>query len=162
MLNHTPLDEYDENDEQSAIDFLLRFAAVGMSRRFREYVGDRVAEFTYSDGEVAWRWLSDEEAAPILAGRFGEGTWRDRWPSALYCDLFFPNCTATDAGSLEADGLPFDGWFYQSLDWTIGDMERVLRNWEQEWDEGDHRPAYEDLLDEVRFCREHHLILCIS
>jgi hypothetical protein len=162
VLDHTPLDEYDEGDDQSAIDFLLRFATVGLSRRFREYVGERVAEFTYTDGEVAWRWLSDLEAAPILAGRFGEGTWRDRWPSALDYDLFFPNCTAAGSGNLAADDLPFDGWWYQSLDTAIGDMERVLRNWEQEWGDADHRPAVEELLAEVRFCRDHQLILCIS
>src|SRR5688572_14585652 len=102
VLDHAPVDEYDEGDEQSMIDFLLRFAAVGMCRRLREYVGGRVAEFTHTDGEVAWRWLCDVEAAPILAGRIGEGTWRDRWPSALNYDLFFMNCTAADSGRLDA------------------------------------------------------------
>ena len=30
--------------------------------------------------QVDWRWIPDQEAAPILAGMLREGTWEDGWP----------------------------------------------------------------------------------
>jgi hypothetical protein len=61
VLDHTPLGEYDEGDEQSAIDFLLRLAAVQLH-------GHRQRQ-------------------------------------------------------LDADGLPCDGWYYQSLDTAISETK---------------------------------------
>jgi hypothetical protein len=71
-----------EGPAEPAVAWLAEIAAVGLSRRFRETVGGRVVEFTYDDGAVTVRWLSDAEAArswrPAATGATRCGTGRRR------------------------------------------------------------------------------------
>jgi hypothetical protein len=144
----------------AAVAWLQGFAALGLSRRFREAIGDRVAEFTCDErGNVAWRWLPDEEAAPIVAGLFGEDTWEDGWPLDDG-DMFLPNC-ATDSDKVRAPGSPFDGWFCQPLDLAVTHLEERFAEMERgEFDADPDRMTM--IRDQLRFCLRHHLIVLIS
>jgi hypothetical protein len=146
---------------EAVIAWLLEIAATGLSRRFRDFVGDRVAEFTNEAGQVAWRWLPDEEAAPILAVGPSFGDTRDEWPGAMEHDLFVPNCTAERPGNVAADGSPIDRWFYTPIEPAIDDMREVL----DEIDRGDYdgdRETVTELLGQLEFCRTHHLFIVVA
>ncbi|WP_327008858.1 hypothetical protein OHA72_17340 [Dactylosporangium sp. NBC_01737] len=146
---------------EAVIAWLLEIAAIGLSRRFRDFVGDRVAEFTNDDGHVAWRWLPDDEAAPILEAGPSFGDTRDEWPAAMDHDLFIPNCTTDRAGNVEADGSPLDRWFYTPVEPVITGMHHVL----DEIDSGDYdgdRETVVELLGHLDFCRTHHLFMVVA
>ncbi len=164
ILGHVPVDEFDQDDAtgEAAAAWLVGFAALGLSRRFREVIGDRVAEFTFDDGDVRWRWLADEEAAPILSGSFCESTPSDEWPPCLdYADLCFPNCLASEEGSVEAEDSPFDGSWYQPLDLVVTNMEELLAEFQRGDYDGDGE-VVATMLGHLRFCREHHLIFSVG
>ena len=143
--------------------WLVGFAGLGYSRRFREVIGDRVAEFTFADGDVGWRWLAEDEAAPILSGSFwGQTPSGEEWPGCLdYAELCFPNCLTGAEGSVEAADSPFDGSWYQSLDVVVANMEELLREFEQGNYDGDGEFIVK-MLGHLRFCREHHLIFGVG
>lgn len=146
---------------EAVIAWLLEIAAIGLSRRFRNVVGDRVAEFTSEDGQVAWRWLPDEEAAPILDAGASFGSTKGAWPSAMDHDLFVPNCTADGPGNVTADGTPVDRWFYTPIEPAIAGMREVL----EEIDRGDYdadREEVAELLEHLEFCRTHHLFIAVA
>ncbi|MEU0555317.1 hypothetical protein [Dactylosporangium sp. NPDC006015] len=142
------------------VAWLLELAAIGLSRRFRVAVHERVAEFTYDDGRVGWRWLPGDEAAPILAAGTCFGDADRDWPAAMDHDLFVPNCTAPEAGNVEAPGSPVDGWYYTPIEPVVSRMREVLA----EIDRGDYDYAADDaaeLLDQLEFCRTHDLMIAV-
>lgn len=161
VLDHIEWDAALHNDPTGAaqVAWLRDFAALGLSRRFREVINERVAEFTYESGEVGWRWLPADAAAPIVAGLFSEDTWDDGWPLDD-SDMFLPNC-ATDSDQVHAPDSPFDRYWCQPLDLAVTNLERRF----DEMDRGDF-DADRDLMtmirDQVRFCQRHQLILIIS
>ena len=76
-------------------------------------------------------------------------------------DLFIPNCTADQAGNVEADGSPVDRWFYTPIEPVISDMREVL----EEIDRGDYdgdRETVTELLDHLEFCRTHQLFIVVA
>lgn len=146
---------------EAVIAWLLEIAAIGLSRRFRNVVGDRVAEFTNEDGHVAWRWLPDEAAAPILDAGTSFGSTKGEWPAAMEHDLFVPNCTAGEPGAVAAGGSPVDRWFYTPIEPAISDLREVL----DEIDRGDYdgdRETVTELLEHLEFCRTHHLFIAVA
>jgi len=162
ILDHVEWDAalHDDPTGAAAVAWLRGFAALGLSRRFREAIGDRVAEFTRAqDGEVTWRWLTDDEAAPILAGMFSEDTWDDGWPLDDG-DMFLPNC-ATDSDEVEAPDSPFDGYLCQPLDLAVAHLEKRFGEMEQGNYDADPE-LMTMMLEQVRFCQRHQLILIIS
>ncbi|GAA3199407.1 hypothetical protein ACFO1B_02765 [Dactylosporangium siamense] len=147
-----------EGPSGPAVAWLAEIAAVGLSRRFRETVGDRVVEFTYDGGEVGVRWLSDAEAAPILAAG---GDWGDAlrdWPSVLDSDLHLPNCTAGEAGNVEADGLQVDGSYFTPIELTIAGLREALADRE---DLEDREFLETEVLARLEFCRTHDLVFVV-
>jgi hypothetical protein len=146
---------------EAVVAWLLEFAAIGLSRRFRDFVGDRVAEFTNDDGQVAWRWLPDDEAAPILAAGPSFGDTTDEWPPAMEHDLFVPNCTAEEPGSVRAAGSPVDRWYYTPVEPALAGLRDTL----EEIDRGDYdgdRETVTELLEQLEFCRTHHLFMVVA
>jgi hypothetical protein len=160
LVAEADLVEGDDTGE-AVIAWLLEIAAIGLSRRFRDFVGERVAEFTYDDGQVAWRWLTDDEAAPILAVGPSFGDTRDEWPAALDHDLFVPNCTATEPGNVQAGGSPVDRWFYTPVEPALDGLRGTLAEIDNGNYDGD-REAVTELLDELEFCRTHHLFMVVA
>jgi hypothetical protein len=147
-----------EGPAEPAVGWLAEIAALGLSRRFRETVGDRVAEFTYDDGEVTVRWLTDAEAAPILAAG---GDWGDAlrdWPSALDYDLHVPNCTTGRAGTVEADGSRLDGTQFAPIELAVDGLRRALASGE---DLEDREFLETEVLARLEFCRSHDLIFVV-
>jgi hypothetical protein len=160
MVAEADLAEDDPTGE-AVIAWLLEFAALGLSRRFRDFVGDRVAEFTNDDGQVAWRWLPDEEAAPILAAGPSFGDTPDEWPAAMDQDLFVPNCTADEPGTVASDGSPVDRWFFTPIEPAAADLRRTLDEIDSGNYDGD-RETVTELLDHLEFCRTHHLFVVVA
>ncbi len=151
----------DDPTGEAVIAWLLEIAAIGLSRRFRNVVGDRVAEFTSEDGDVAWRWLPDDEAAPILAAGPSFDDTTDDWPSAMDHDLFVPNCTAAGPGTVAADGSPVDRWFFTPVETAVAGLRDTLA----EIDRGDYdgdRDTVTELLEHLEFCRTHHLFVAVA
>ncbi|MET7424638.1 hypothetical protein [Dactylosporangium sp. NPDC005555] len=146
---------------EAAVAWLLEFAGIGLSRRFRDIVGERVAEFTDDGGQVTWRWLGDDEAAPILAVGPSFGDTHEEWPGAMEHDLFVPNCTATGPGNVEAAGSPVDRWFYTPIE----PVEEELRETLEQIASGDYDAdpgTVTELLGRLEFCRTHHLLLVVA
>lgn len=144
---------------EPAVAWLAEVAALGLSRRFRETVGGRVVEFTYDDGEVAVRWLTDEEAAPILEAG---GDWGDAlrdWPSVLDCDLHLPNCTAGKAGNVEAGDMWIDGMYFAPIEQVIDGLRAALASREELEDREFLKTT---VLARLEFCRSHDLIFVVS
>ncbi|MDG6102192.1 hypothetical protein Daura_44315 [Dactylosporangium aurantiacum] len=143
------------------VAWLLEIAALGLSRRFRDLVGDRVAEFTHDGGRVAWRWLSDEEAAPILDAGPSFGDTHEEWPAAMDHDLFVPNCTAAGPGSVAADGSPVDGWYYTPVEPVVERLRELLAEIDRGGYDGDPETVTE-LLERLEFCRRHDLFMVVA
>lgn len=145
----------------TVVAWLLEIAALGLSRRFRDIVGDRVAEFTHDGGQVAWRWLSDEEAAPILDAGPSFGDTPEEWPGAMDHDLFVPNCTAAGPGSVAADGSPVGGWYYTPVEPVAERLRELLGEIDRGDDDGD-RETVAELLGHLEFCRRHDLFMVVA
>jgi hypothetical protein len=153
--------ELAEGPVEPALAWLSEIAALSMSRRFRQAVGGRVAEFTYDNGAVAVRWLTDAEADTTLAGAIQGDALRD-WPGALDYALHMPNCTAGDVSTIEAGDHWLDGDDFVPIERTIDDLTRRLRElrdpdtdsildpWDVEFLETYVLPGLE-------FCKENHL-----
>jgi hypothetical protein len=147
-------------EDEGAIAWLLEFAAIGLSRRFRDIVGERVAEFTYDGGEVTWRWLDAAEAAPILEAGPCFGDTHEDWPGAMDHDLFVPNSTAGEPGNVEADGSFVDGWFYTPIEPVVEGLGEALEQIERGDSEADPETVTR-LRGWIEFCRTHHLFFVV-
>ena len=147
-----------EGPAEQAVAWLSEIAALGLSRRFRETVGDRVVELTYDNGEVAVRWLTDAEAAPILEAG---GDWGDAlrdWPPELDYELHFPNCTAGKVGNVEADGLWLDGMYFAPLELA---MEGLRDSLASDGELEDREFLETEVLARLEFCRAHDLVFVV-
>ncbi|GAA0946124.1 hypothetical protein [Virgisporangium aurantiacum] len=158
MLHMIADAELAEGPAEPAVAWLAEFAALGLTRRFRETVGDRVVEFTYYSGEVAVRWLDDAEAAPILAHGGGFGDALRDWPSALDDELHVPNCTAGGAGNVEAGDSWADGMYFVPIEATLAALRKRLADDEEL---ADREFLETEVLAGLEFCREHDLIFVV-
>jgi hypothetical protein len=147
-----------EGPAEPAVAWLSQIAALGLSRRFRETVGDRVVEFTHENGELAVRWLTDAQAAPILAGGGGWGDALRDWPTALDYELHVPNCAAGEVGNIEADGLWLDGMYFAPLELTIAALRERLAS-DEELEDREFLETY--VLARLEFCRAHDLVFVV-
>jgi hypothetical protein len=149
-----------EGPEGPAVTWLTDIAALGLSRRFRETVGGRVAEFAWDGGEMSVRWLGDEEAAPILEAGGDWGDTRRDWPSALDATLHLPNCTVDGEQTVEADGHDLDGAYIVPIEQTIADLrERLAMKDEEELEDREFLET--EVLERLKFCRAHDLIFIV-
>jgi hypothetical protein len=147
-----------EGPAEPAVAWLSEIAALGLSRRFRETVGDRVVEFTYDSGEVAVRWLTDVEAAPILEAG---GDWGDAlrdWPSELDYELHFPNCTAGEVSNVVADGHWLDRMFFAPIELAMDGLREALAS-DEELEDREFLET--EVLARLEFCRAHDLVFVV-
>jgi len=151
-------DDGNEADATAAEAWLRAFAALGISRRFREVIGDRVAELTYDDGKVGLRWLGADEAAPILAQDtyFGSAS-NSAFPSCLDSDLYVPNCRSEDADTAEVQDAPFEEFGYEPIETAIAALTDRLAGAEG----GGDTDLMSHVLERLRFCATHQMILVL-
>ena len=160
ILGFVPLDEEMEG-EAGKIAFLERFAALGLSHRFREIVGEKVAEFALSKGAVSWRWLPEDEAAPVLAAerQVGGSAPYSLFPTVLDYQLYIPGCRSQYGGIVQMPGSAIHEWGFRPMRYAIAALEeRIAEGYEDD----DARDFAERLLAQLRVCSEHRLIFTIG
>lgn len=153
-------DEVESVEEK--VEFLKRFAALGLTPRFNEVVDGRVLSVTHEDGRVTTAWLSDEEAAPVLAAKDGyNGSSSARsLPDCLDAQLYVPGCRE-ESGCVELEDSAIDGWDFVPLDGAIEGLKRWVGLLEAGEIEGD-LSLTRGLLGQFERCREHRLIYAIE
>jgi|GEM_PF-6209561 hypothetical protein len=108
----------DLQDVESQVVYLEQFAALGLSHKFREIVGTRVLEVAYKKGGIVEkRWLSDKEAAPVLAAQreIGGSAPYSMFPECLNNQLYIPGCRSGSDGIVQWPGSSMDGWGFRPM-----------------------------------------------
>jgi hypothetical protein len=151
-----------DGDEAKAA-FVREFAALGLSHRFHEIVGDRVVELAFKRGDVSVRWLSDKDAAPIFAAqkRIGGSAPYSMFPICMQQQLYIPGCRSGGGGQVQMPGSPLDGWSFNPMRTTITDLEGWLPLVERKEVRGDV-DFLRELLEQLKLCSEHRLLFTIG
>jgi hypothetical protein len=112
--------ELDEADEAEQLAFLEAFAEQGLSKRFREVIGERVLELELDDaGAVRSRWLEREAARPILEAvkPLGGSAPQSAFPECLQIQIYVPG--ADSAGELDLPDTALHEWGYAPLEGSL-------------------------------------------
>jgi len=129
-----------ELDEASRIACLQQLVAAGFAPRLRDVIEDRVVEASRVGDEVAIRWLSEEEAAPVVAAVAGKG---NDLPSQLAAELaewgnvLVPGY-AGERAQIDSPGLPEGsevagiGPLREELEESLGSILSSLKEEEDE------------------------------
>jgi hypothetical protein len=153
-----------EQDDAGKIAYLEGFAGLGLSHKFREIVGTRVLELAYKKGgKVETRWLSDEEAAPVLATgkKIGGSAPYSMFPECLNEQLYIPGCRTGGRGKVAWPDHSIDGWGFQPMRNAIAGMTE----WIELAQRGEVRGDVEflrELLQNLELASEHRLIFTIG
>lgn len=152
------------DDEEKQIAYVKEFASLGLSHKFREIIGSRVLELAYKKGgNVETRWLSDEEAAPVLAveKRIGGSAPYSMFPECLNEQLYIPGCRTGNSGKVKWPGRSIDGWGFQPMRNAIAGMKEWIAMAERNEVRGD---AYflGELLQNLELASEQRLIFTIG
>ncbi|MFO0761099.1 MAG: hypothetical protein U0359_31765 [Byssovorax sp.] len=144
-------------------DFVKSFAALGLSHRFNEVIGDRVAEFAFKKGEVVTRWLSPEEAAPVLsaARNAGGSAPYSMFPGCLENQLYIPGCRSSGEGRVKMPGSPLDGWSFRPMRSAVAGLEAWV-DLIQKGEVEDNLDFTRRLLESMKLCSEHRLLFTIG
>lgn len=147
--------------EEEQIEFVKQFASSGLSHCFREVIGDRVGEFSYKKGTVKFRWLTSDEAEPILADcPLGGSAPYSLLSAVVYseAEIFVPGFRGSYQVSLDLPGHPFDGKLIGPLRNEIASSEEDLREMRCEGVDRYDIEFLENLLESYKLCRMHRLI----
>lgn len=153
-----------DRTEDEEIAFITEFAGLGLSHKFREVIGSRVLELAYKKGgKVETRWLSDEEAAPVLAAekKIGGSAPYSMFPECLNEQLYLPGCRTGGGGRVVWPEKPVDGWGFQPMRNAIAGMTEwidLVKKGEVRGDEQFMR----ELLENLQLASEHRLIFTIG
>jgi hypothetical protein len=150
----------DRPNDMAAIN---AFAATGLSRRFREIVDGRVAEFAFSYGSVTQRWLSNEDAAAVVAveKKVGGSAPYSSFPGCLENQLYLPNCREEEFGVVELPDSALDEWGFQSIETAVAAAEEWVTYIENGKVESD-LDFTKSLLAQLELCQQHDLIFVID
>lgn len=119
----------DLQDDDSRLEYIKGFAALGLSHKFREIVGTRVIELAYKKGGIVeTRWLSDEEAAPVFAveKQIGGSAPYSMFPDCLNEQIYIPGCRTGGHGKVTWPGHSIDGWGFQPMRNAIAGMKEWI------------------------------------
>lgn len=152
------------DDEAQQISFVEEFAALGLSHKFREIIGGRVLELSYKKGgKVEKRWLSDDEAGPVLAAekKIGGSAPYSMFPECLNEQLYIPGCRTGGSGKVTWPGHTIDGWGFQPMRNAIAGMKEWIVLAEQGHVRGD-ADFLRELLQNLKLASEQRLIFTIG
>lgn len=146
---------------ESQVTFIEKFAALGLSHKFREVIGNRVLELAYKkNGTVEKRWLSDEDAAPVLAAerQIGGSAPYSLFPDCLNEQIYIPGCRSGYGGKVEWEGSTIHGWGFQPMRNAIASMKEWIG-----FTTDEHRLMfYRELLSNLELASEQRLIFTIG
>ena len=149
-------------NEDDRLNFLHDFAALGFSHKFREIIGERVAEFNYKKDHVAMRWLAPEEAAPILmaAKSIGGSAPYSLFPWSLEEQIMTPGYRGSRSSIVKLPAWDVDDYSIQAIRNAIENTEEIvyMAPEDQEID----IEFCKGLLAQMRICREHRLNFSIG
>lgn len=158
------LDAYPTSFESldEKVDFLKEFAGQGLTSRFCEVIEGRVLELNHLDGTVTTRWLSEAEAAPIVAAtkQLGGSAPYSMYPICLEEQVFIPDCVTT-GGTLELPGTEVEEWTYAPLGNTILRLEAWIGHLEAGEAQGDI-DFNRGILAMLKICQQHKLLFVIG
>lgn len=153
----------DIEGEAAKVAFLQKFAALGLSNRFREIIGNRVIELSYKNGQVTTTWLSDADAALVVAAAksVGGSAPYSMFPGALDVQLHIPGCRGNYSGSLKMPGESIDGWGFSPMRASIAAMEDTIKRIEA--GESDYDLDFcKSLLNSLKVCSDNRLLFTIG
>lgn len=148
--------------------FMMEFAGLGLSHRFRDVIGDRVIEFSFSKKEVTTRELEASEAAPILEThkRLG-GSAPYSLLEAFWSDdmLFIPGFRGRRGFTLDQIDPEhlLHGFSVAPLRNALAIAKECIEHYEgEEGDQSSELMLLRGLLKDFEFCAEHKLIYCFG
>jgi hypothetical protein len=154
----------DLQDEEAQVAYLKEFAALGLSHKFREIVGARVLELAYKKGgTVETRWLSDEEAAPVIAAerKIGGSAPYSMFPDSMNNQLYIPGCRTGSDGRVQWPGKTIDGWGFRPMRNAIPSLKEWI-GWVENGELKGDVDFLRELLGNLELASEQRLIFTIG
>jgi hypothetical protein len=150
--------ELDEADETEQLAFLEAFAQRGLTKRFREVIGERVLELDVDDaGAVRSRWLDAEAARPIVEAvkPLGGSAPYGAFPECLQIQLYVPG--ADGEGEIDLADTAIHEWGYAPLEASLEALRGEIADGSLEDAE-----LSRWLLGEIETCAAHGLVFAIA